>query len=191
LIGVYPVTQGQWQAVMGGNPSRFPDRDDHPVEAVSWSDSQAFCTRLGQAEGRAYRLPTEAEWEHACRAGTATPFHFGAALTTDQANYNGVSGTHGQGLQRERTTPVGSFPPNAWGLYDMHGNVWEWCADWYAAYPGGDCVDPVGPSDGSKRVVRGGSWLGSARLCRSACRTKFTPASSFGYIGCRLCLCAD
>ncbi len=134
-LGVTPVTQAQWQAVMGSNPSHFQG-DDRPVEEVSWDDCQEFCKRLAERDGQRYRLPTEAEWEYACRAGTTTPFHFGATLSTEQANYDG-NYTYGEGKKgkyREETTPVGSFPANAWGLHDMHGNVWEWCQDWYGPY---------------------------------------------------------
>jgi uncharacterized protein (TIGR02996 family) len=134
-LGVYPVTQAQWVAVMGSNPSTFKG-DGHPVEMVSWDDCQEFCRRLSGRDGQRYRLPSEAQWEYACRAGTTTPFHFGATLSTELANYNGnyAYGQGGQGVYRGQTTPVGSFPSNAWGLDDMHGNVWQWCQDGYGRY---------------------------------------------------------
>ncbi|HID99667.1 MAG TPA: formylglycine-generating enzyme family protein [Thiotrichaceae bacterium] len=130
LMGKYPITQAQWIAVMGKNPSHFKG-DNRPVESVSWHDCVEFCKRLFDKTGKAYRLPSESEWEYACRAGTTTPFYFGETITTDLANYDGnytyASGP--KGVYRSQTTDVGSFPPNAFGLYDMHGNVWEWCAD--------------------------------------------------------------
>jgi formylglycine-generating enzyme required for sulfatase activity len=138
-------------------------------------------------------LPTEAEWEYACRAETKTPFHFGQTISTDQANYNGnfTYGTGKKAVYREKTTPVGSFPANAWGLHDMHGNVFQWCQDWYENYPQNDVVDPKGPEKGDVRVLRGGSWLDSPLLCRSADRYWNDPSirrSSFGF---RLCFCLD
>ena len=122
-------------------------------------------------------LPTEAEWEYACRAGTTTPFHFGETISTDQANYDGnfTYGNGKKGVYREKTTPVGSFPANAWGLYDMHGNVWQWCQDWYGDYPQKDVVDPQGPEKGEVRVLRGGSWISDPQYCRSAFRYWFDP----------------
>jgi formylglycine-generating enzyme required for sulfatase activity len=192
-MGVHPVTQVQWRMVMGRNPSRFADNDDHPAEAVSWGDCQEFCARLSRKGGQHFRLPTEAEWEYVCRAGTTTPFSFGETISTEQANYNDQHTEEhgGTGVSLGRTTAVGSFPPNPWGLYDLHGNVWEWCQDWYGPYPPGEQQDLMGSADGTARVVRGGSWLGGARLCRSACRIKFAPDNRFGYIGCRVCLGPD
>ncbi len=174
-MGKYPVTQKQWETVMGTNPSSFKG-DDRPVENVSWTDAQEFCRKLSEQSGRDYRLPGEAEWEYACRAGSATPFHFGPTITPELANYDGSSSYAGgpKGLYREETTPVGSFGhANAFGLYDMHGNLWEWCADpWHDNYTGA-------PSDGSvwekggdlkKRLLRGGSWVNDPRYCRCAYR---------------------
>jgi uncharacterized protein (TIGR02996 family) len=192
-MGVHPVTQAQWRMVMGRNPSRFAEKDDHPVEAVSWDDCREFCARLSRKGGQHFRLPTEAEWEYVCRAGTTTPFCFGETISAEQANYNDqhTEEQGGTGGSLGRTTAVGSFPLNPWGLYDLHGNVWEWCQDWYGPYPPGEQKDPMGSADGIARVVRGGSWLGGARLCRSACRIKFAPENRFGYIGCRVCLSPD
>ncbi len=180
MLGVHEVTQKQWQAVMGNNPSYFKG-DDLPVETVSWDDATEFCRKLSEKEGKKYRLPMEAEWEYACRAGTTTPFHTGRTIGTAQANYDGTS-TYGSGVvgvYRQKTTPVGSFPPNAWGLHDMHGNVWEWCGDWYGPYPAGDVTDPTGPTNGDGlRVLRGGAWGSNPGFCRSAFR-------GWGGPGCR------
>ena len=178
----YPVTQEQWKAVaqlpqiereLELDPSRFKG-DNLPVERVSWNDAVEFGERLSKHTGKEYRLPSEAEWEYACRAGTTTPFHFGETITTDLANYRGIYtyANEPKGKYRERTTPVGSFPPDAFGLYDMHGLVWELCADtWHENYQGA-------PNDGSARVsgsgitfvVRGGSWSYNPLYCRSAIR---------------------
>ena len=139
-----PITQAQWVSVMGDNPSHFKG-EDLPVECVSWHDAMEFCQRLSEQTGDTYTLPSEAQWEYACRAGTTTPFHFGKTITPDQANYDGNYTYNGgpRGEYRQQTTPVGIFPPNDWGLYDMHGNVWEWCLDqWHPNYEGA-------PVDGS------------------------------------------
>ena len=168
------VTQGQWVRVMGNNPSYFNNcGNDCPVERVSWIDAQEFIRRLNQMEGTdKYRPPTEAEWEYACRAGTTTPFYTGNCVSTDQANYEGNHPMPGcpEGKYRQTVLRVGSFEPNAWGLYDMHGNVWEWCQDWYGEYSRGHVIDPTGPSSGETRVLRGGSWNLFARDLRSANR---------------------
>jgi uncharacterized protein (TIGR02996 family) len=191
-LGVHPVTQAPWQRVTGSNPSHFqgPDR---PVERVSWEDCQEFCRGLGERTGKRFRLPTEAEWEYACRAGTTTPFHFGDTLSTDQANYDGKDAYGGgkEGVLRDETTAVGSFPPNAWGLFDVHGNVWEWCSDWQGAYPKAGVVDPQGPSNGSTRAVRGGDWHLYPRGCRAAHRCGAEPAYRSPCGGCRVVLCLD
>jgi formylglycine-generating enzyme required for sulfatase activity len=189
-----PVTQAQWQAVanMKGTgfkssqklkpqPSRFSGQD-LPVENVSWADATEFCDRLSRHTGRSYRLPSEAEWEYACRAGTNTPFHFGETITTDLANYDGTdnpnynwSGFYGQGpkgIYRKKITSVKSFPANAYGLYDMHGNVWEWCMDdWHQNYDNAR-IDHAAwvDSSSSYKVMRGGSWFSLPRNCRSAAR---------------------
>jgi formylglycine-generating enzyme required for sulfatase activity len=188
-LGQTEVTQGLWKAVMGSNPSYFSNcGDDCPVEKVSWNDCQEFIRKLnGMVSGGNFRLPTEAEWEYACRGGTTTPFHTGRCLNTDQANYNGnypLSGCS-KGEKRERTVKVGSFAPNAWGLYNMHGNVWEWCQDRHGDYPSGAVTEPAGPLGGSSRVYRGGSWSGHAAYCRSAMRSGSEPDYRGG-VGLRL-----
>lgn len=184
------VTQGQWKAIMGYNPSNFKDcGDDCPVEQVSWNEAQEFIKKLNKREEtNGYRLPTEAEWEYACRAGTKGPYSFGNCLSTDQANYNGDYPLERcpQGIYRATTIRVGSFPPNDWGLYDMHGSVWEWCQDWYGKYPSNHVTDPKGPSSGSRRVLRGGRWSLGARFCRSANRYKETPDHWVNFLGFRL-----
>lgn len=179
-----PVTQGQWQALMGNNPSKFTGNKELPVEMVNWDDAVEFCDKLNAQEslpsGYRYALPTEAQWEYACRAGTTTPFHFGSTLNGTEANCDGFDpyGTEIKGPWLLKTSIVGSYPPNTWGLQDMHGNVWEWCADWYgAAFLGG--TDPSGPANGAFRVIRGGSWYEVAARCRSASRSSLEP-------GCRL-----
>ncbi len=191
-MGVTPVTQAQWQAVTGGNPSHFQG-DNLPVEQVSWGDCQEFCTKVGAKVGRRFRLPTEAEWEYACRAGTTTPFHFGATIGTDQANYDG-NYTYGKGKKgkyRKQTMPVGSFPANAWGLYDVHGNVWEWCQDRYGRYSKRVIKDPKGSHNGAAHVVRGGSWVSGPRRCRAAGRSRLAPGGRNDRLGCRVVLCLD
>ena len=191
-LGVHQVTQAQWQAVMGGNPSHFKG-DNLPVENVSWEDCVAFCAALGKKDGKSYRLPTEAEWEYACRAGTTTPFHFGDTISVNQANYDGnyTYGNGKKGVYRQKTTPVGSFPANAWGLYDVHGNVWEWCADWFGPYPEGELKDPQGFIGGDRRVCRGGSWSDIPGFCRSAYRSGSAPACRDDVLGLRVCLLLD
>jgi formylglycine-generating enzyme required for sulfatase activity len=182
-LGVFPVKQREYLPVMGKNPSLFgPDGGggpDFPVENVSWTDAVDFCRRLslgpGEATaGRIYRLPTEAEWEYACRAGTTSPFAFGDTLSSEQANFDGRNpyGDVEPGPYLRRTSRVGAYPDNAWGLYDLHGNVWEWCADWYRAdyYQESPAEDPPGPAKGQFRVVRGGSWHFYGNECRSAYR---------------------
>lgn len=178
-LGKYPVTQAQWQVIMGSNPSNFKG-DSLPVETVTWSDAVIFCQKLSKRSGRDYRLPSEAEWEYACRAGTTTPFHFGETITTDLANYKGtdsilVTGNYGsgpKGKSRSQTTKVGSFLPNSFGLYDMHGNVLEWCLDnIHPDYNGAPADGSAWVNSTSKsRVQRGGSWSSGPRFCRSAYR---------------------
>ncbi|RJF85260.1 formylglycine-generating enzyme family protein [Azospirillum cavernae] len=182
-------TQALWQAVMGENPSRLTGDDRRPVDSVSWNDVQGFLTRLNAGRpGLELSLPTEAQWEHACRAGTTTPFSFGVAITPEQVNYNGhyPYTDDAKGLFRKETVPVASLPPNAWGLYEMHGNVWEWCADGQRDYSAEAETDPRGPeSVGAKRVLRGGSWKDRARIARAACRYWNLPVDRFGNFGFR------
>jgi uncharacterized protein (TIGR02996 family) len=191
-LGVTPVTQTQWQMVMRENPSRNPG-DDLPVDQVSWTDCQGFCRRLGKKLGTRFRLPTEAEWEYACRAGTTTPFFFGETLTGDQANFDDDDGPPGMRVYREGPTPVASFSANAWGLYDMHGNVYEWCKAWHDE--AGSAATPKAGSQGRDRekagVLRGGSWFGYRRWCRSSCRVGMAPTSRLIHAGCRVVLCPD
>jgi formylglycine-generating enzyme required for sulfatase activity len=190
LIQTTEVTQGQWKEIMGSNPSYFSSCGDNcPVEKVSWNDIQEFIQKLNQKEsGRNYRLPTEAEWEYAARAGSTKPFAFGDCLSTNDANYDGnypLSGCS-KGSYRNKTIEVGQLRANDWGLYDMHGNVWEWCNDWYGEYNSSALIDPVGPTTGASRVVRGGGWSSNARYCRSAFRDWFASDIRFRDLGFRL-----
>ena len=186
------VTQGQWKRVMGNNPSNFSGCGSNcPVENVSWNDAQEFIRKLNAMEGgNKYRLPTEAQWEYACRAGTTTPFNTGDNITTSQANYDGNNPMPGysKGQYRKQTLPVKSFSPNRWGLYDMHGNVCEWCGDWYGEnyYSSAPTRDPQGPSSGTIRVLRGGCWNRGARILRSAVRYRCYPGYSLNFMGCRI-----
>jgi formylglycine-generating enzyme required for sulfatase activity len=171
----YLITQQQWQAIMGNDPSHFKGKN-HPVECVSWQDTVAFCKKLAKLTHKTYRLPTEAEWEYACRAGTTTPFYFGETITTELANYDGYStyGSGPKGVYREATTDVGDFPPNAFGLYDMHGNVWEWCADpWHDNYknaPNDGRIWDLEKNYNENRVLRGGSRGTNPINCRATNR---------------------
>jgi len=183
---------------MGNNPSHFKGEKNLPVERVSWDDCQEFIKKLREKDKKPYRLPAEAEWEYACRAGTKTPFHFGATMSTDQANYNGnyTYGDGKKGVYREKTTPVGSFRANAWGLHDMHGNVCQWCQDRYGAYSQKEVVDPQGPEKGKKpglevRMLRGGTWYSYPDDCRSACRTMYDSDYRENGHGLRVCFCLD
>jgi formylglycine-generating enzyme required for sulfatase activity len=204
-MGRYVVTQAEYQAVMGSNPSRFKG-SNVPVETVSWYDAVEYCNKRSVRESltsayrlngtnvawdrsaNGYRLPTEAEWEYVCRAGTTSPFNTGANITTSQANYDGnfPYNSNAKGTYRRQTTDVGSFAANAWGLYDMHGNVWEWCWDWYGEYANGSQTDPSGADSGAPRVLRGGSWHSSAKSVRSASRSYITPSFRNYYLGFRL-----
>ncbi len=183
-MGVHQVTQAQWQAVMGTRPSESKG-DNLPVERISWDHTVAFCEALGTKDGKTYRLPTEAEWEYACRAGTTTAFSCGADVSAlgDYAWYNGNSG--GQ------SHPVGGKKPNPWGLYDMRGNVWEWCQDGYGPYTTGDVKDPLIETNTDARVFRGGSWLDWAERCRSASRGQGGPDYWHCHLGLRVVLCMD
>jgi formylglycine-generating enzyme required for sulfatase activity len=186
FVGVTEVTQGEYEKIMGINPSHFQkrvirksDSSLYPVDTVSWEDAVEFCKRLSERLeekeiGRVYRLPTEAEWEYACRAGSKTSFSFGDDyLLLGEYAWFFENSNH-------QTHPVGEKKPNAWGLYDMHGNVWEWCSDWHGEYPKGKKTDPVGPKNGSIRVGRGGCWIQGALDCRSAFRHG-APPSGRGY----------
>jgi len=187
------VTQGQWKAVMGNNPSHFSECGDNcPVENVSWNNIQEFITKLNASGEKKYRLPTEAEWEYSARAGTKSAFFWGQCLSTDQANYNGnslYSGGCPKGVYREKTIPVASFFPNSFGLYDMYGNVWEWCLDWFEQTSSSNSViDPQGPDSGTMRNIRGGGYLHGADHCRSAYRGRNYPDFRFLDLGFRLIL---
>ncbi|MCC5897194.1 MAG: formylglycine-generating enzyme family protein [Phormidium sp. BM_Day4_Bin.17] len=188
FMGRYPITQAQWRMVAGypeverelnPDPSRFKG-ENRPVEKVRWQDAVEFFQRLSRQSGRSYRLPSEAEWEYACRAGTQTPFHFGETLTDELANYDATE-IYGRGVTGERrgkTTEVGQFPPNNFGLHDMHGNVWEWCQDdWHDDYKGAPedgraWVDD--PPKNDRKVLRGGSWGNYPKSCRCAFRYDYT-----------------
>jgi uncharacterized protein (TIGR02996 family) len=206
-LGIYPVTQDQWRTVMGNNPSAFSrsgedaqavaslsddEVDRLPVENVSWDDLPAFFAALGARLGRVVRLPTEAEWEYACRAGTTTPFHFGDVLNGEQANVDGKYpyGMARKGPSRERTTVVGSFPPNPWGLYDMHGNVGEWVRDSFRLdfenLPPTDPVQDV--PDAPRRIFRGGAWDHRPIHCRCAYRNHVGPVARDNNVGFRVVL---
>ncbi len=203
FLGKYPVTQAQYEAVMDKNPSSFKeesDSPDRPVEKVLWDDAVEFCRRLSEQTSKEYRLPSEAEWEYACRAGTNTPFHFGETISTDIANYRGTdkkennwSGSYGRGVKgifREKTTPVGSFEvANAFGLFDMHGNVWEWCADnSHPNYKGAPSDGSAWLKDGDKSapLLRGGAWDEAPQYCRSACRANLKAGPRMNAIGFRV-----
>jgi formylglycine-generating enzyme required for sulfatase activity len=189
-LGMYEVTQAEYERVMGTNPSNFStakvgqDTSQHPVERVTWEDAVEFCRKLSElpeekSAGRVYRLPTEAEWEYACRAGSQTRYSF--------ADNESQLGDYAWYLSNSdiRTHPVGEKKPNAFGLYDMHGNVYEWCQDWYATYAG-DATDPQGSGSGTNRVFRGGSWVSYARSCRAAYRDWYGPGYRGRYLGFRV-----
>jgi formylglycine-generating enzyme required for sulfatase activity len=189
-LGKFPVTQEQYEAVMGTNPSNFKGAK-RPAETVSWNDAVALCQCLSEKLGNQYRLPSEAEWEYACRAGTTTPFYFGVTLTSDLANYNGTTTytREPKGKYREQTTDVGTFSPNGFGLYDMHGNVWEWCADhWHENYQGTptDGSAWLSKNDNDNRLLRGGGWNSDPRPCCSAYRNNNTPVNRFNNLGFRV-----
>jgi formylglycine-generating enzyme required for sulfatase activity len=180
-LGLHEVTQGQWETVMGSNPSQFKGDTNRPVETVSWEEVQKFIDKLNSREGSTkYRLPTEAEWEYAARAGSTTAYSFG-----DDSSQLGKYAWFADNADNT-THPVGKLQPNAWGLYDMHGNVWEWVQDWYGKYTAEPVTDPQGPASGSARVVRGGSWYFDAGICRSAYRSHNTPGGRIVYLGFRL-----
>jgi formylglycine-generating enzyme required for sulfatase activity len=178
-MGIVPVTQAQWQAVMDYNPSTYRG-GDRPVEMVSWLDCQEFRERLRQLTNKPIRLPTEAEWEYACRAGTTTAYCNGNAVP-DLKNVGWYDGNSGG-----QTQPVGKLAPNAWGLYDMHGNVREWCQDGYTAYPSGDNTDPLVTARDLDRVLRGGDYSDGYGLCRAASRRSRASSERRNFIGCRV-----
>ncbi|MBE9128008.1 formylglycine-generating enzyme family protein, partial [Coleofasciculus sp. LEGE 07081] len=200
FMGKYPITQSLWRFVaslpqvnreLNPNPSHFKG-DNRPVECVSWYDAMEFCQRLSQYTNRTYRLPTEAEWEYACRAGTTTPFHFGETIIAELANYCATE-TYGDGVKgeyRQETTPVDHFGiANAFGLCDMHGNVWEWCLDhWHDNYEGAPNDESAWLTDheNTRRVRRGGSWSNSPRRCRCESRVKNYPGYDYNHIGFRV-----
>jgi len=172
FMSKYPVTQAQYEAIMGNNPARFKGAK-RPVEQVTWDDSVNFCNKLSQKIGKECLLPSEAQWEYACRAGTTTPFYFGETITSDLANYYGhyTYANEAKGLARSETTEVGIFPPNAFGLSDLHGNVWEWCLDGYGSYyHGKEDGSPLNDKNLKFRITRGGSWSELPCYCRSAKR---------------------
>jgi sulfatase modifying factor 1 len=205
-LGKYEVTQAQWQAVTGRNPSYLYDCPDCPVESVTWLETVNFCNALSKlmsfppaytirdsvvtwiAGSDGLRLPTEAEWEYACRAGTSTVFNTGDCLNTEQANYLGYDPQKdcSNGMWRGQIVTVGSFLPNPWDLHDMHGNVSEWCWDRYGFLDAAATVDPRGPDTGNMRVIRGGNWHDLGRNCRSAMRNKAGPNQRFTHVGLRL-----
>lgn len=190
MLGKYLITQGQWKAIMGKLPPCRFKGDELLVERVSWNDAQKFCERLSKQTGKNYHLPSETQWEYACRAGTTTPFSFGETLTSDLANYNGehIFKEEPRGVYFHSTSAGGKYPPNAFGVYDMHGNLMEWCADnWLDDYS-------VSPRDGNAyqiqnnpyRVVRGGSWHDNPELCRSAARIRIAQSDAEEYVGLRV-----
>jgi eukaryotic-like serine/threonine-protein kinase len=191
-LSKYPITQAQYIQIFTSNNSRF-NGEQRPVESVSWNDAKVFCQKLANLTNKAYNLPSEAQWEYACRANTKTPFYFGERISSDLANYDAsLSNPYGiRGKERRTTTDVGTFLPNSFGLYDLYGNVWEWCLDtWHENYNGA-------PKDGSawdadetnnERVVRGGSWKDYPASCRSAHRNKYAPDTEANNIGFRIAL---
>jgi len=195
-LGAYEVKQSEYQAVTGKNPTGFTADPNLPVEQVSWGEAVDYCKQLSErpAEkkaGRVYRLPTEAEWEYACRAGTATAFHGGDGLSSKQANFNGTAPFGGapMGPNLGKTTLVGAYPANAFGLYDMHGSLWEWCQDSPRRYTAAAVNDPRGPEAvGGPRVLRGGSWYDAAWACRSALRFAESPSYRSRTVGFRVAL---
>jgi len=190
-IGKFEVTQLQYRVIVNDNPSKFGG-DKLPVDNVNWYEAARFLKKLSDKTGMKFRLPTEAEWEYACRAGTKTAFNTGTTLDSDVANYDATEpyadGIIGNYLKR--TTEVGSYPPNAFGLYDMHGNVWEWCSDIYDEdyYKKTPLVDPKGPAEGKPKVMRGGAWYEEAYKCRSADRNHRWPKDNQSIIGFRIVL---
>ena len=199
-LGKYEVTQAQYETIMNGNseglnvkPSQWPNNNNRPVERVSWADAQVFLARLTSIEqtagrlptGWKYVLPTEAQWEYACRAGTTTAYSWGNDINSSRANYNWDGGSN-DGNDSKQTVDVGQFSANSWGFFDMQGNVWEWSSDWKANYPGGAQTDPEGPASGSYRVFRGGSWSNAGLVLRSAKRFRYNPSARLNDLGFRV-----
>ena len=196
-MGAYEVTQEQYEKVMGANPSRRKKGSKYPVDCVTWIEAAEFCRKLLEREDKRYRLPTEAEWEYACRAGSTTRFSFGDSYSDLHRHGNHADRRSGLPLSDKQhddgyrsTAPVGSLRTNVWGLYDMHGNVSEWCQDWYAKdyYGRSPETDPQGPDSGDSRVLRGGSWRDNPAFCRSADRTAASPTLRTNSIGFRVVL---
>ena len=190
FLGIREVTQAEWSIVMGASPSHFANCSHCPVESVNFYDVDRFLANLNaQSTSLRFRLPSEAEWEFACRAGTSGPGFVEPAPTPDQANIDARSGAK-QGAPSSRvrgaTAPVGSYPPNRWGLFDMQGNVWEWTNDWYGDYQANDRTDPRGPSTGSRRVIRGGSWFFDRNSARCGLRYSHSPEDSGFSLGFRV-----
>jgi eukaryotic-like serine/threonine-protein kinase len=192
LMGKYPVTQEQWSAVMDWKPPYRCQGTYKPADRVSWYDATTFCERLSAQVGYGIRLPGEAEWEYACRSGTTTPFYFGETITSELANYNGehLYRAEPKGIYRHQTLAVGSFPPNAFGIYDMHGTVWEWCADaWHNDYVGAPTDGSIwGGQAGTAHVLRGGCWHDPPNLSRSAARLRQMPYERDDVFGFRVAL---
>jgi formylglycine-generating enzyme required for sulfatase activity len=193
-MGKYPITQAQYRSIMGENMGVGVGAD-YPIERINWDDALAFCSRLSHQTGKEYSLPSESQWEYACRATTTTAFHFGDIITPDLVNYNGDYPYNGAptGENRAQATPVGSFPPNGFGLYDMHGNVWEWCLDEYQPnYLGtptdGSALNSSGSQANLKRVMRGGAWDYVAKGCRSTVRCSLAPTIRIDGCGLRVVL---
>ncbi len=189
-LGVYEVTQGQWEAVMETRPwsdkGYVKEGPDYAASYVSWDAAREFCELLSKREGKTYRLPTEAEWEYSCRGGTTTAYHFGdnASRLGEYAWYD----VNASDVDEQYSHRVGQKKANPFGLHDMHGNVWEWCQDWYGNYPSGSVTDPTGPSTASVRVYRGGCWFDFAWFCRSAFRRRLTPTYRCSFLGFRVAL---
>jgi len=189
-MGVTETTQYQYGNIAGVKPRSGIMGDDQPAEVTVY-EAVAFCKKLSDKEGKTYRLPTEAEWEYACRAGTTTPFNTGETISVNQANYygKGVYGNGSTGTFLGKPMPVGSFTPNAFGLYDMHGNVVEWCSDWYlGGYSNNPAENPTGPSSGRHHVYRGGSYTYAPVFCRSACRGLYRSIDRGSHHGFRIVL---
>jgi formylglycine-generating enzyme required for sulfatase activity len=193
-MDIHPVTQAQWKVVMGTDPSHFKGAN-RPVESVTWHECNEFCMKLKGIlkEGVNVRLPSEAEWEYACRAGTTTEYHFGNVINTDLANYDGNYSFNDspKGKRRKESTDVGSFPANSWGLYDVHGNVWEWCRDAKRTYTAADYTDSDAQEQNDQRVIRGGSWRYGPGNCRAAYRSKNAPTYRGCNCGFRVCFRLD